>query len=102
MSETNRKIRPKNKAVALKYKPGDAAPSVVAKGAGVVAEKILERADENKISVYKDEALVEELSKVDIGDSIPPELYEVVAQVLIFISDLDRMEAYKNYGNSKK
>lgn len=97
MSEDNRKTRMKNKAVAIRYKPGDVAPTIVAKGAGVIAEKIIDKAEDNDIHIYKDENLVNELTKVDIGDSIPPELYEVVAQILVFISDLDRVEAFKKY-----
>ncbi len=89
----------KNKrAVAIKYSKGDVAPKVIAKGQGFVAEKIIEKASDSVIPVYKDEKLVKELSGVDIGSNIPPELYEVVAQVLVFISDLDKMEKYRKYG----
>lgn len=83
------------KAVAIKYSPGDTAPSVVAKGSGHLADKIIEKAEEADVPVYKDEKLVEELTKIDIGSNIPPELYEVVAAVLVFISDLDKLEAYR-------
>ncbi len=89
----------KNKrAVAIKYTNGDAAPKVVAKGQGYVAEKILEKANDAIIPVYKDEKLVKELSSVEIGSNIPQELYEVVAQVLVFISDLDKLEKYRKNG----
>jgi len=80
----------RQKAVALNYDPNEHAPKVVAKGAGVVAEKILENRQD--VPVYQDAQLVEELTKMDLGEHIPPDLYEVVAQVLIFVSDLDRME----------
>lgn len=86
----------KNKrAVAIKYEKGDVAPKVIAKGQGFVAEKIIEKATDEIIPIYKDTKLVEELSSVELGSNIPPELYEVVAQVLIFISDLDKLESYK-------
>ncbi len=89
----------KNKrAVAIKYTPGDVAPKVVAKGQGYVADKILEKANDSVIPVYKDEKLVKELSSVEIGSNIPQELYEVVAQVLVFISDLDKLEKYRKNG----
>ena len=79
----------RKKAVALKYDMlTDAAPRVMAKGVGLVAERILEKGAQ--IPVYKDEKLVEELTRLDLGDHIPPELYEVVAQVLIFINELDQ------------
>lgn len=85
----------KKKAVAVKYDPLDVAPKVMAKGSGLVAEKILEKGQNAHIPVYKDAKLAEELTRLDLGEHIPPELYEVVAQVLIFISDLDRLEDYK-------
>lgn len=87
MKEKNEKMK---KAAALSYKPGEEkAPKVVASGRGVIAEKIIERAKENKIPVYEDEYLAEALSEIKLGSEIPPELYEVVAEVLAFISRLD-------------
>lgn len=86
------------KAVALKYNPQMSAPKVVAKGQGYLAEKILENAKENKVTVYEDKALVEELEKIDLGLNIPPYLYEVVAQILLFVSDLDKKEEYRRNG----
>lgn len=83
------------KAVAVSYTDKDIAPRVVAKGQGYVAQKILENASVSDVPVYEDKALAEELSRVDLGDNIPPELYEVVARVLVFISDLDRLEEIK-------
>ncbi len=90
--------RPNQKAVALKYGANDRAPKVVAKGEGYVAEKILENADKSEVPVYKDEKLVEELTRIDLGENIPPELYEVVAAVLVFIGDVDKLEEYRKYG----
>ena len=81
--------------MAVKYDPMDTAPAVVAKGAGHTADRILDKARQAKIPVYKDAQLTDELTRIDLGAQIPPELYEVVAQVLIFISDLDRLAAYK-------
>lgn len=88
----------KRKAVAIKYDRGDIAPKVVAKGSGYVADRIIEKAD-GVTPIYKDEKLVKELSEVDIGSNIPKELYQVVAEVLVFISDLDKLERYKKHGN---
>lgn len=88
----------KKRAVAIKYSSTDIAPKVIAKGQGFIADKIIEKANDGVIPIYKDEKLVDELSQVDIGSNIPPELYEVVAQVLVFISNLDKMEKYKTYG----
>ena len=86
----DRQNRLRQKAVALQYNTDQQAPRVVAKGAGIIAEKILEEAENTEVAVYKDAKLVDELTRMDLGQHIPPELYEVVAQVLVFINDLDR------------
>jgi flagellar biosynthesis protein len=79
------------KAVALKYEPErSAAPTVVAKGQGVIAEQILRRAQEHGIPVQEDTSLVEVLSKLDLEQQIPPELYQLVAEVLSFVYRSDR------------
>lgn len=80
----------KNKiANALKYNKEESAPKVVAKGEGYIAEKIIETAKENNISIYKDEKLARQLKNLDLGQEIPEELYEVVAEVLVYIAKLD-------------
>ena len=89
------KKKPRQSAVALHYNPDEHAPKVVAKGGGVIAEKIIEKAEEADIAVYQDAELVKELTKMDLGQHIPPELYEVVAQILIFINDLDHNEGIR-------
>ena len=80
-------------AVAISYEPGEAAPKMLATGKSKVAEKIIETAKENKVPTYKDNKLASTLSKLQIGDMIPPELYEVVAEILVFVDDMDRMKA---------
>ncbi len=77
-------------ASALKYSPDqDTAPKVVATGKGQIAEKIIDKAKEAKIPVYEDEHLAKSLSHIALGSEIPEELYDVVAEVLAFISRLD-------------
>ncbi len=98
MDNENKKPNINQKAVALNYRPGDRSPKVIAKGQGFVAQKILEKAKASDIPIYEDKALAGELSKLDLGNNIPPELYDVVAQVLVFVSDLDRREELKKYG----
>jgi flagellar biosynthesis protein len=83
----------KNKsAIALSYNPEDAAPKIIATGKGYLADKILKKASEHNIPVHKDEKLAGTLSKLNLGDSIPPELYEVVAEVLLFVDHMDRIK----------
>lgn len=78
-------------ASALKYAQGsDVAPKVVAKGLGLVAENIIKKADESNIPVYQDETLANQLYNLSLGNEIPPELYNAVAEVLVFISSIDR------------
>ncbi|MCL1936418.1 MAG: EscU/YscU/HrcU family type III secretion system export apparatus switch protein [Defluviitaleaceae bacterium] len=84
------KDKKRKTAVAISYNPEDIAPKVIAKGKGYVAENIINKATQNNIKTYKDEKLVEELTRTDIGSHIPQELYLAVASVLVFINDLDR------------
>ncbi|ALS27531.1 FhlB domain-containing protein [Paenibacillus sp. 32O-W] len=82
--------RPLRKAVALKYDPGErSAPVVVAKGSGRLAERIMETAAEHGVPVQEDASLVEVLSKLDIEQEIPPELYTLVAEILSFVYRAD-------------
>lgn len=80
-------------AVAVAYDPGDVAPRILASGKGEVAERIIEKAKENDVPLHKDHKLADTLSKLQIGDAIPPELYDVVAEILVFVDDMDRMKA---------
>lgn len=75
---------PKN-AVALAYQTGDAAPKVVAKGRGLVAEQIIERAKENGVFIHESKELVALLTQVELDDHIPPALYRAVAELLAWI-----------------
>ncbi|QGG56673.1 hypothetical protein GE073_14495 [Paenibacillus sp. B01] len=77
-------------AVALRYDPAEGAPSVVAKGKGQLADEIVQRARENGVPVQEDRSLVEVLSKLDLNQQIPAELYELVAELLSFIYQTDR------------
>lgn len=78
-------------ATAISFDPqNDAAPTIKAVGKGHIAKKIIETAKEHDIPVVKDDALAESLAALNIGQSIPPELYEVVARLLIFISKIDK------------
>ena len=80
-------------AVAISYTPGERAQKILATGKGAVADKIIETAQENDVPLYKDNELAGTLSKLQIGDMIPPELYEVVAEILVFVDDMDKLKA---------
>ncbi len=73
-------------AAALTYIAGkDRAPKLTAKGSGIIAEKIIELALKHGIPIRNDPALVQILSKLDIDEAIPQELYQAVAEVLAFV-----------------
>lgn len=72
-------------AVALKYASGDAAPKVVAKGRGLIAEEIIARAKTHGVYVHESPELVTLLSQVDLDDHIPPALYVAVAELLAWL-----------------
>ncbi|MGD2099368.1 MAG: EscU/YscU/HrcU family type III secretion system export apparatus switch protein [Desulfobacterales bacterium] len=83
-------MKKKSKAVALTYdKDKDAAPKVVAKGRGQVAEKIIETARAHHVPLVEDENLVRVLEALDLEMQIPPELYRAVAEVLAFVYRLN-------------
>ncbi len=93
MSENNGRTR-ENKirqAVALEYDPSDMAPRVIASGRGVLAERIIEKAKESDVPIHRDDKLADTLSRLEIGDMIPPELYEVVAEILVFVDSMDKI-----------
>ncbi len=79
-----------NKAVALKYQPKlENAPRVIAKGKGKTAEKIIKIARKHNIYIHNDPDLIEILSQLDLNDEIPPDLYIVVAELLVFVYSLN-------------
>ena len=86
----NKKVK---QAGALEYDPADSAPRVIAMGRGALAEKIIEQAKQSEVPVHKDDKLADTLSKLQIGDMIPPELYEVVAEILVFVDGMDKIKA---------
>jgi flagellar biosynthesis protein len=79
-------------AVAIAYEPQEDAPKVIASGKGYLADKIIEKAKETDIPLHKDSKLANTLSKLEIGEMIPPELYEVVAEILVFVDKMDRIK----------
>jgi flagellar biosynthesis protein len=84
-------IGDKRKAAALKYDKGYDAPIVTAAGIGLIADKIIEKANENKVPVVENKELANLLTNVEVGDAIPYELYEVVAQVIAYVTDIDKL-----------
>lgn len=80
-------------AIALSYDPDEEAPRVIASGKGALAERIIGKAKEAEVPVHQDGKLADTLSRLEIGDMIPPELYEVVAEILVFVDAMDKIKA---------
>lgn len=88
MSESDKEIK---EVAVLKYEPDeDRAPKIIALGKGEIAQKIIDKAEELDIPIYKDENIAHTLNMLNLGDQIPPELYEMVAQILVFVSSIDK------------
>lgn len=81
------------KAAAISYTAGMQAPQVVAKGQGEVAENILEEGKQHNIPVYEDKELATLLTQIEVGEQIPPELYDLVAKIMVFVGDVDELYA---------
>lgn len=81
----------RKKAIALKYEMNYEAPIVTAAGMGIVADKIIEEAEKSEVPVVYNKELAELLTNVDVGSSIPTELYEAVAEVIAYVMDVDKL-----------
>lgn len=78
----------RRRAVALAYRDGDAAPRVVAKGYGELAERIMAEARRQGIHVHDAPELVGLLMGLDLDERIPPALYQVIAELLVWVREL--------------
>lgn len=97
----------KLKAVAVKYDvDANKAPKIVAAGRGKIAESIVKLAEDNNVPLYEDPTLADLLSKLEVETEIPPELYTLVAEVLSFVYQLDKMakkrETIQKAGQKKR
>lgn len=81
--------KPPASAIALAYQTGDAAPRIVAKGRGLIAEEIIRRAKEHGVYVHESKELVALLMQVDLDRDIPPSLYRVVAELLAWLYHIE-------------
>lgn len=74
----------RQRAVALQYDGGVAAPIVVASGMGTLAEKIVETAIEHEVPVFEDHGLATVLSQLELGQEIPDELYQAIVDIYVY------------------
>ncbi len=89
MDDSAQNRRANTAAVALAYEPGQNAPTVVAKGRGLVAEQIIAKAREAGVYVHESPELVRLLMQLDLDEEIPPTLYVVVAEILAWVYRLE-------------
>ena len=80
-------------AVALAYQAGEMAPTVVARGKGLIAEEIIARARAHGVFVHESKELVSLLMQVDLDQRIPPELYRAVAELLAWVYRIESGQA---------
>lgn len=100
MGESKKKIYGKDivkpdmekSAIALEYESNEPAPKVIASGRGYLADKIISEAASHEIPVHKDEKLAKSLRDLEIGEYIPKELYQVVAEVLVYVDAMDKIK----------
>ena len=85
-----RRFGPQDAALALAYAGDEAAPRVVAKGRGLVAQAIIERAHQHGVYVHESKELVSLLMQVDLDQRIPPQLYRAVAELLAWVYRLEQ------------
>jgi len=81
---------PQQAAIALAYNGDEAAPRVVAKGRGLLAQAIIERAHQHGVYVHESRELVALLIQVDLDQRIPPALYRAVAELLVWVYRLEQ------------
>lgn len=84
-------MKGKKKAAALRYEENLSAPVVTANGMGFIADKILEKAEENEVPIVYNKELTDLLCNVDVGEDIPSDLYEAIAHIIAYVADLDRI-----------
>lgn len=82
-------MKHKRKVAALKYKENFDAPIVSAHGMGIIADKIIESATNNDVPVVYNKELTDLLCNVDVGDNIPYEIYDAVASIIAYITEVD-------------
>ena len=88
MSGEERRI---TQAAAISYDPAENdVPILSAFGEGHMAQKIVEVAKESGVPIMPEPGLTGLLSKLSVGDEIAPEMYDAVAKVLAFVSEMDR------------
>lgn len=92
INQNKKKIKSGSMAAALHYDDADGgAPQVIASGKDLVAKKIIQMARDRSIPIEEDMTLVAELIDMDLGESVPPQLYSVIAEILLLIERMEKI-----------
>ncbi|WP_062108974.1 EscU/YscU/HrcU family type III secretion system export apparatus switch protein [Bacillus niameyensis] len=92
-NQKNRRLKKGPSAAVLRYDEAEGgAPQVVAQGTGAMAVKIMEMAKEHGVHMQEDPSLVSHLLDIDLGSNVPPQLYTVIAEILLLIEEMDRLD----------
>lgn len=92
INQSRRKAKSGTMAAALHYDDTDGgAPKVTASGKGLVAKKIIQMAQERSIPIEEDMTLAAELIDMDLGENVPPQLYSVIAEILLLIERMEKI-----------
>ena len=93
----------KKRAVALKYDGSEIAPIVIASGMGYLAEKIVETAVKNEVPIFEDDSLATMLSRLELGQEIPEELYQTIVDIYIYFLNYSiKDDKIKNEENNEE
>ncbi|MGO0063606.1 EscU/YscU/HrcU family type III secretion system export apparatus switch protein [Brevibacillus fluminis] len=77
-------------AAVIRYDSAtDRAPTVVAQGRGAIADKIISMARQHDIPLQQDSSLIGALIDMDLGDNVPPQLYSVIAEILLMLEEME-------------
>ena len=101
MTNTNRSVS-ESRAVALRYEAEKGAPKVVAKGRGLIAEQIIELAEDHGVHIHESPELVDILVKLELGEEIPEALYRAVAEIIAFTYSLKQESSPQAASKTRK
>lgn len=90
-NQKNRRAINGPSAAVIRYDESQGgSPTLVAQGKGLLALKIMELAKQNNIQMQEDEGLIQHLLDIDLGENVPPQLYSVIAEILLLIEEMEK------------
>ncbi|MBM7704456.1 EscU/YscU/HrcU family type III secretion system export apparatus switch protein [Metabacillus iocasae] len=101
INQLNRQHQPKKRATVIRYEENaDQSPKVLAQATGAAAQQLVEQAQQRDIPVEENMVLLNHLLDLDLGEQVPPQLYAVIAEVLLFIQEIEKEEGDHSLGDS--